>query len=124
MNTRRIALAIAAAAAVFWSNDALAASSPVKTLPLQDDIWITGTIQRSNGQYAPGESTTILLDRPASSPCNNKVITDILLGERGAPAPTLLLPYLDQRVVVRGRVTCPKSGIQFSPQPDIVFPVW
>ena len=124
MNTRRIALAIAAAAAVFWSNDALAASSPVKTLPLQDDIWITGTIQRGNGQYAPGDSTTILLDRPASSPCNNKVITDILLGERGAPAPTLLLPYLDQRVVVRGRVTCPKSGIQFSPQPDIVFPVW
>lgn len=49
---------------------------------------------------------------------------DILIGIGGNPAPTLLLPYLDQRVAVKVRVSCPRSGTQFSPQPDMVFPVW
>ncbi|WP_425273218.1 hypothetical protein [Paraburkholderia steynii] len=102
----------------------MSANPPSRTLPLQGDIWITGTIQRGSGQYAPGDYTTILLDRPSTSPCNDKVVTDILLGQGGTPAPTLLLPYLNQRVAVRGRVICPNSGIQFSPQPDVVFPVW
>jgi hypothetical protein len=33
---------------------ALAAAQPCRTLPAQQDIWITGTIQRGNGQYALG----------------------------------------------------------------------
>jgi hypothetical protein len=35
---------------------------------LPQDIWITGTIQRGKGQYAPGAYTTMLLDRPSTSP--------------------------------------------------------
>lgn len=102
----------------------MSASAPLPTLPLQHDIWITGTVQRGSGEYAPGDYTTIMLDRPSTSPCNDKVVSDILLGEGGRPAPTLLLPYLNQRVTVKGRVTCPDTGIQFTPQPDVVFPVW
>ena len=82
------------------------------------------TIQRGNGTLAQGDYTTIMLDRTSTSPCDDRVVTSILLGERGTPAPTLLLPYLNQRVAVRGRVICPGSGIQFAPQPDDVFPVW
>ena len=107
-----------------WSENAMSASPPLPTLPLQHDIWITGTVQRGSGAYAPGDYTTITLDRPSTSPCNDTVVSDILLGEGGEPAPTLLLPYVNQRVAVRGRVTCPDSGIQFTPQPDVVFPVW
>ncbi|MBV8629015.1 MAG: hypothetical protein JO371_14300 [Paraburkholderia sp.] len=107
-----------------WSEHAISASAPLPTLPLQRDIWITGTVQRGNGIYAPGDYTTIMLDRPATSPCDDKVVSDILLGEGGAPAPTLLLPYMNQRVAVRGRVICPDSGVQFTPRPDVVFPIW
>ncbi|CAN7748334.1 hypothetical protein LJR267_010384 [Paraburkholderia hospita] len=124
MKKRLPVLAMAALIASAWPEGTMSASPPSRTLPLQGDIWITGTIQRGSGQYAPGDYTTILLDRPSTSPCNDKVVTDILLGQGGTPAPTLLLPYLNQRVAVRGRVICPNSGIQFSPQPDVVFPVW
>jgi hypothetical protein len=124
MKKRLPVLAMAALIASAWPERTMSASPPSRTLPLQGDIWITGTIQRGSGQYAPGDYTTILLDRPSTSPCNDKVVTDILLGQGGTPAPTLLLPYLNQRVAVRGRVICPNSGIQFSPQPDVVFPVW
>jgi hypothetical protein len=124
MNARQVLLAAAAALTMFWTDDVPSTSSPLRTLPLQGDIWITGTIQRGSDRYAPGDYTNILLDRPAISPCSDRVVTDILLGVSGTPGATLLLPYLDQRVVVRGRVTCPSSGIQFSPQPDVVFPVW
>lgn len=124
MNRRLCVLVPAMVIAGLWSENAMSASSPLPTLPLQYDIWITGTVQRGSGKYAPGHYTTIMLDRPSTSPCNDKVVSDILLGEGGEPAPTLLLPYLNQRVAVRGRVTCPDSGIQFTPQPDVVFPVW
>jgi hypothetical protein len=107
-----------------WSENAMSASPPLPTLPLQHDIWITGTVQCGSWQYAPGGYMTIMLDRPSTSPCNDKVVSHILLGEGGEPAPTLLLPYLNQWVAVRGRVTCPDSGIRFTPQPDVVFPVW
>jgi len=33
---------------------AVAAEPPLKTLPSQQEIWITGTIERGKGQYAPG----------------------------------------------------------------------
>jgi len=42
---------------------AVAAEPPLKTLPSQQEIWITGTIQRGNGQYAPGDYATLRLDR-------------------------------------------------------------
>ncbi|MEM5421077.1 hypothetical protein VSR73_08355 [Paraburkholderia ferrariae] len=124
MNRRLCALVLAIVIAGLWSENAMSASPPLPTLPLQHDIWITGTVQRGSGEYAPGDYTTIMLDRPSTSPCNHKVVSDILLGEGGEPSPTLLLPYLKQRVAVRGRVSCPDSGIEFTPQPDVVFPVW
>ncbi|SAL06921.1 hypothetical protein AWB81_07823 [Caballeronia arationis] len=68
---------------------AAAAEPPLKTLPSQQDIWITGTIQRGHGQYAPGDYTTLRLDRPSNSPCNDKVVTDIVLGMAGVPEPLL-----------------------------------
>jgi hypothetical protein len=85
-----LALAILAASPAA----AAAAEPPLKTLPSQQDIWITGTIQRGHGQYAPGDYTTLRLDRPSTSPCNDKVVTDIVLGMAGVPEPLLLLPYL------------------------------
>ncbi|MGF6971122.1 hypothetical protein OKW43_008217 [Paraburkholderia sp. WC7.3g] len=119
-----VLLAVAAVIACSCAEDTMSASAPLPTLPVQRDIWITGTIQRGSDRYAPGDYTTILLDRPSASPCNDRMVTDILLGNGRAPAPTLLLPYLNQRVAVRGRVICPESGIQFTPQPDVVFPIW
>ncbi|CAE6815869.1 hypothetical protein R75461_05866 [Paraburkholderia nemoris] len=103
---------------------AAAAEPPLKTLPSQQEIWITGTIQRGNGQYAPGDYTSLRLDRPSTSPCNDKLVTDIVLGKANVPDPLLLLPYLGQRVAVRGRVICPDSGIRFAPTPDFVFPIY
>ncbi|MBB5509149.1 hypothetical protein HDG35_005442 [Paraburkholderia sp. JPY681] len=99
-------------------------ASPLPTLPLQHDIWITGTVERGGGKYALGDYPTIVLDRPSTSPCNDSVLSDIPLADGGEAAPSLLLPYLNQRVAVKGRVSCPDSGIQFTPQPDVVFPVW
>ncbi|MGF7133158.1 hypothetical protein P3T40_004649 [Paraburkholderia sp. EB58] len=74
---------------------ALAAEPPLKTLPWQQDIW-----------------------------CNDRVVTDIVLGKAGVPDHLLLLPYLGQRVAVKGRVICPNSGIKFTPTPDFVFPIY
>jgi hypothetical protein len=71
----------------------------------------------------PGDYTTLLLDRPSTSPCNDRIVTDILVQSAGADDPVFLLPYLGQRVVVKCRVICPASGIQFVPA-DIVFPVY
>ena len=103
---------------------AVAAEPPLKTLPQDLDIWITGTIQRGNGQYAPGDYTSLRLDRPSTSPCDDKVVTDIVLGKAGVPDRLLLLPYLGQRVALRGRVICPDSGIRLTPTPDFVFPIY
>lgn len=125
MNIRSFAvLAAIATIAGLGSEGVVAASQPLLKLPMERDIWLTGTIQRGSGTLAQGDYTTIMLDRTSTSPCDDRAVTNILLGERGAPAPTLLLPYLNQRVAVRGRVICPGSGIQFAPQPDDVFPVW
>ena len=125
MNRRSFAvLAALATIASSGFEGASAASQPLLTLPLDRDIWVTGTIQRGNGTLAQGDYTAITLDRTSTSPCDDRAVTNILLGERGTPAPTLLLPYLNERVAVRGRVICPGSGIQFAPQPDDVFPVW
>ncbi|SOE98023.1 hypothetical protein SAMN05446635_5978 [Burkholderia sp. OK233] len=124
MKKRSQVLLAAAVLAAGSAAAAVAAEPPLKTLPSQQDIWITGTIQRGNGQYAPGDYTSLRLDRPSTSPCNDKVVTDILLGKEGAADPTLLLPYLGQRVAVRGRVICPDTGIRFAPTPDFVFPVY
>ena len=127
MNMNRRSFTVLAALSIsasLWSEGALSASQPLRTLPLGRDIWLTGTIQRGNDTNAPGDDTTIMLDRASTSPCDDSVVTDILLGERGAPGPTPLLPYLNQRVAVKGRVVCPGSGTRFTPQPDDVFPVW
>jgi hypothetical protein len=103
---------------------AVAAEPPLKTLPSQQEIWITGTIERGNGQFAPGAYTILRLDRPSTSPCDDKVVSDIRLGNTGGLDPLLMLPYLGQRVAVRGRVICPDSGIRFTPTPDVVFPIY
>jgi hypothetical protein len=121
---RRSCATLAAVALIAGSlpAGAEAASPPRQILPRERDIWITGTIQQ--GKYTPGDYATILLVRPSTSPCNDQVVRDILLGKKGAPDPTLLLPYLNQRVAVRGRILCPDSGTQFTPQPDVVFPIY
>lgn len=118
------ALLASAVLAAGSATTVVAAESPLKTLPSQQEIWITGTIQRGNGQYAPGDYTSLRLDRPSTSPCNDRVVTDILLGKAALPDPLLLLPYLGQRVAIRGRVICPDSGIRFTPTPDFVFPIY
>ncbi|MGF6962584.1 hypothetical protein [Paraburkholderia youngii] len=124
MKRRLCVLVPAAMISGLWSGNVVSASPPLPTLPVQHDIWITGTVQRGGGKYELGDYPTIVLDRPSTSPCNNKVLSDIRVGEESETAPSLLLPYLNQRVAVRGRVSCPDSGIQFTPQPDVVFPVW
>ncbi|KVU46129.1 hypothetical protein WK68_05690 [Burkholderia ubonensis] len=117
-------LAAAALAAGAFPAAVVAVAPLPRALPAQQDIWISGTIQRGSGQFAPGDYTTIRLDRPVASPCSDKVVTDILLGQAGTAEHLLLLPYLNQRVAVRGRITCPDSGIQFAPTPDFVFPIY
>ncbi|KVT66310.1 hypothetical protein WK55_30260 [Burkholderia ubonensis] len=125
MEVRSRGLLAAAALAAGAFPAAVVAVAPLpRALPAQQDIWISGTIQRGSGQFAPGDYTTIRLDRPAASPCSDKVVTDILLGQAGTAEHLLLLPYLNQRVAVRGRITCPDSGIQFAPKPDFVFPIY
>jgi hypothetical protein len=124
MKKRSQALLASAILAVGSAATAVATEPPLKILPLQQDIWITGTIERGNGQYAPGDYTTLRLDRPSTSPCDDKVVSDILLGKTGVPDPLLMLPYLGQRIAVRGRVICPDSGIRFTPTPDVVFPIY
>ncbi|KWC16233.1 hypothetical protein WL48_05310 [Burkholderia ubonensis] len=125
MKVRSRGLLAAAALAAGAFPAAVVAVAPLpRALPAQQDIWISGTIQRGSGQFAPGDYTTIRLDRPAASPCSDKVVTDILLGQAGTAEHLLLLPYLNQRVAVRGRITCPDFGIQFAPTPDFVFPIY
>ncbi|KVC69735.1 hypothetical protein [Burkholderia ubonensis] len=125
MKVRSRGLLAAAALAAGAFPAAVVAVAPLqRALPAQQDIWISGAIQRGSGQFAPGDYTTIRLDRPAASPCSDKVVTDILLGQAGTAEHLLLLPYLNQRVAVRGRITCPDSGIQFAPTPDFVFPIY
>ena len=53
INARQVLLAAAAAITMFWTGDAPSTSSPLRTLPLQGDIWITGTIQQGSDRYAP-----------------------------------------------------------------------
>ncbi|MFA8391172.1 hypothetical protein ACEPUD_13800 [Burkholderia ubonensis] len=123
MKVRSRGLLAAAALAAGAFSGAVVAVAP-RALPALQDIWISGTIQRGNGQFAPGDYTTIRLDRPAASPCSDEVVTDILLGRADTTEHLLLLPYLNQRVAVKGRITCPDSGIQFAPTPDFVFPIY
>ena len=118
------ALLAAAVIVSSWSKETVSASPQLQTLPLERDIWITGTIQRGSGKFALGDYTTIRLDRPSTSPCNDQIVTDLLLGEGESAEPALLLPYLNQLVAVRGRVNCPETGVQFAPQPDVVFPIY
>jgi hypothetical protein len=113
MNNRSQALLALAVVAAASAASAMATEPPLKTLPSQQEIWITGTIERGNGEYAPGDYATLRMDRPSASPCNNKAVTNILLGKAGVQEPSLLLPYLGQRVAVRGRVICPDRGIPF-----------
>ena len=124
MKNRSHALVASALLAVGLAALAVAAEPPLKTLPSHQEIWITGTIERGNGLYAPGDYTTLRLDRPSTSPCDDKVVSDILLDKAGGPDPLLMLPYLGQRVAVRGRVICPNSGIRFTPTPNVVFPIY
>jgi hypothetical protein len=125
MKHRSQALLALAVPAVASAASAMATEPPRKTLPSQQEIWITGTIERGNGEYAPGDYATLRFDRPSASPCNNKAATNILPGKAGGvPDPLLLLPYLGQRVAVRGRVVCPDTGIRSTPAPDVVFPIF
>lgn len=79
------ALLASAILAVGSAATAVATEPPLKILPLQQDIWITGTIERGNGQYALGDYTILRLDRPSAPPCDEKVVSDILIGKAGLP---------------------------------------
>jgi hypothetical protein len=100
------------------------ATAPLHVLPVQHDIWLSGTLHRNDGKGMGANSTTICLDRPAASPCSDSVVTDILVGDTTAKDPVFLLPYVNQRVAVKGRVICQASGIRFAPEPDFVFPIY
>ncbi|QIE30410.1 hypothetical protein [Caballeronia sp. SBC2] len=86
MKKRSQALLTSVILAVGSAATAVAAESPLKTLPSQQEIWITGTIERGKGQYAPGDYTTRRLGRPSTSPCDDKVVSNILLGKAGVPS--------------------------------------
>jgi hypothetical protein len=59
MKERSQALLASAVLAASSAAASVAAEPPLKTLPLQQDIWITGTIQRGSGQYAPDDYTIL-----------------------------------------------------------------
>src|SRR5471032_2948288 len=117
-----LALAVLAAGS---AATAMAAEPPLQTLPLQQEIWITGTVQRSAGQFLSGNQTTLQLDRRTISPCNGHVMTAVVLDKASPAEPSFLQSRWGQRVALRGRVTCSGSGIRFSPmpEPDDVFTI-
>jgi hypothetical protein len=126
MKIRSHALFASATLAAGSAALAIAAEPPLKTLPLQQDIWITGTMQPHAGQLLSGNQTTLRLDFPAISPCDNHVVTAVKLEKAGQAEPLLLLSRRGQRIALRGRVTCSSSGVRFSPmpEPDYVFPIY
>ncbi|WCM18746.1 hypothetical protein NDK50_15035 [Paraburkholderia bryophila] len=102
---------------------AAATAMPVKPLPSQQDIWITGEIQRGHGQNAPGDYPLLRLNRPSTAPCIGNAVTGIVPGEAGVPDSLLLRPYPGKRVALRAYVICPDSGTQSVPKSDFVFPI-
>ena len=126
MRNRSHALFASATLAAGSAALAMAAEPPLKILPLQQDIWITGTVQQNAGQFLPGNQTTLRLDFPAMSPCDNYVVTAVMLDKAGPAEPLLLLSRRGQRIALRGRVTCSSSGVRFfpMPEPDYVFPIY
>jgi hypothetical protein len=123
MKERSQALLASAVLAVGSAAAAVAAEPPLKTLPSQQDIWITGTIQRGNGQYAPGEHTSLRLDRPSTSPCNDKVVT---MGRQAYWSVRFCRLIWGSKSRSRGAssVRIPVSGIRFTPTPDFLFPIY
>jgi hypothetical protein len=83
MRNRSHALFASATLAAGSAALAMAAEPPLKILPLQQDIWITGTVQQNAGQFLPGNQTTLQLDFPAMSPCDNHVVTAVMLDKAG-----------------------------------------
>jgi hypothetical protein len=123
-NRSHVLLVVAALSAGVLPAAGVPATAPLHVLPVQHDIWLSGTLHRNDGKRTGADSTTIRLDRPAASPCSDSVVTDILVGDATAKDPVFLLPYVNQRVAVKGRVICPASGIRFAPEPDFVFPIY
>lgn len=123
MKTRLAILAAATmCAGMGVAGGALAGIPPLNTFPFDHQIGHTPPVQHGNGTSAPSNFTTTIHDR-ASTPCDDADVADILRGKRGAPVPTLVLPYLNQRVALRGSVICPGSGSRLMPEPDDVFPI-
>ncbi len=123
-NRSHVLLAVAALSAAVQPAAGAPATGSLHVLPMQHDIWLSGTLHRNDGKRTGADFTTIRLDRPAASPCSDSVVTDILVGDAIAKDPVFLLPYVNQRVAVKGRIICPASGIRFAPEPDFVFPIY
>ena len=68
MKERSQALLALAVLAAGSAAAAVAAEPPLKTLPLQQDIWITGTIQRGSGPDVPGHHTSLRPTRAVAIP--------------------------------------------------------
>jgi hypothetical protein len=119
-----VLLVVAALSARVLPAAGVLATAPLHVLRVQHDIWLNGTLHRNDGKRTGADSTTIRLDRPAAAPCSDSVVTDILVGDATAKDPVFLLPYVNQRVAVKGHVICPASGIRFAPEPDFVFPIY
>ena len=68
----------------------MAAEPPLQTLPSQQEIWITGTVLRSAGQFLSGNQTTLQLDRRTISPCNGHVMTAVVRDKAGPAEPSFL----------------------------------
>lgn len=109
----------------------LALSGPVESARAEQQLpqegrpfLLTGTIRISSGKYASGAYTMIVLDKPSRSPCRNEIVREILLWNPRVGDSTILSNLKDQRVVVKGAIACPNSGIQFSPDPQFAAPVF
>jgi len=109
---------------VTFASSLAVAQSPQLLPPEGQPLLLTGTVRLGNGKYAHGNYTVIELDRASRSPCNGKTVRDILLWNADVGDPMLLARFVDQRIVVRGTINCPNSGIQFSADPSQAFRVY
>ncbi|WP_233860252.1 hypothetical protein [Paraburkholderia sp. HD33-4] len=93
-------------------------------MPEGELIYLVGKITVGQDKYASGHYTQIDLLNTEISPCTGKPVRQMLLWNMNVGDPMILAKYVDQVVVVGGTINCPVAGIQFSPDPQRVVPVY
>ncbi|WP_186122646.1 hypothetical protein [Burkholderia gladioli] len=103
---------------------ASAAHAFPQVIPEETPVFLAGVITVGEGKFAYGHYTQIELITPEISPCTHKPVRQILLWNANIGDAMILAKYVDTKVVAQGIISCPNSGIQFSPDPQRVVPIF